>query len=70
MTKLDQLAEIEGLSISEILEQGTFDGTCFGICTNPNCDYTTEVEPDQGHGHCEVCGTKTVSSALMLAGMI
>ena len=70
MSKLEQLAEVEGLDIMEILEQGTSDGICLGICTNKDCDYTTEVEPDCGKGFCENCQTNTVKSALMLAGMI
>ena len=70
MSKLATLALIEGTSIMEMLEQGTFDSVCPGICTNKDCDYTTEVEPDCRGGHCEECGTQTVRSALVLAGMI
>lgn len=70
MNKLQKLAEIEGRTIEEILEAATFDGACPGICMNPDCDYTTEVEPDQSKGWCENCNTKTVKSALRLAGMI
>jgi hypothetical protein len=70
MTKLDQLCEVEGMDRMEILEAGTFDGVCMGICTNKDCEYTTEVEPDQDKGWCEECQTNTVKSALMLAGMI
>jgi hypothetical protein len=54
----------------EILEEGTTDGVCHGICMNKNCDYTCEVEPDQDKGWCEMCKTKTVKSALMIAGII
>lgn len=43
---------------------------CWGICTNPSCDYTTEVEPDQSHGFCEICETQTVKSCAVLAGII
>jgi hypothetical protein len=35
-----------------------------------DCDYATEVEPDQDRGWCESCGTNTVKSALILAGLI
>jgi hypothetical protein len=70
MSKLDQLAKSEGVDIMEILEQGTFDGVCLGICTNKGCDYTVEVEPDCSDGWCENCETNTVKSALILAGMI
>lgn len=70
MSKLEKLAEIEGKEIEELLESATFDSVAAGICSNPDCDYTSEVEPDQAHGHCEVCDTKTVTSCLVLAGII
>lgn len=34
-----------------------------GICMEPGCDYTTEVEPDCEDGWCEVCQTNTVKAA-------
>jgi hypothetical protein len=37
---------------------------------NEGCDYTAEMEPDQTQGWCEACGTNTVASALVLAGLI
>jgi hypothetical protein len=40
------------------------------ICTEPDCDYTTEMEPDQDAGYCEACGKNSVASALILAGLI
>ena len=70
MSKLSKIAELEGRTVMEILEEGTFDGVCLGICTNKDCDYTTEVEPDCADGWCENCETNTVKSALMLAGII
>ena len=71
MSKLQTLVELEGYSDEmELLEAATFDSVCPGICTNEGCEYTTEVEPDQGRGWCEECETHTVSSALMLAGII
>jgi len=70
MTKLEKLAEIEGLTVDELLEKATFDSVVPGICTNKDCDYSTEVEPDQGRGWCEECQKNTVKSALMLAGII
>jgi hypothetical protein len=70
MSKLDQLAEIEGVGIVELIEEGTTDSVCRGICTNKGCEFTTKVEPDQRKGFCEECGTQTVASALVLAGMI
>ena len=40
------------------------------ICMNDDCDYTTDIEPDNSRGWCECCNTNTVASALMLAGYI
>lgn len=70
MGKLETLAKIEGMKVMELLERGTFDGVCPGICMNPGCDYTVEVEPDQRRGYCEECGTNTVKAATVLAGII
>lgn len=71
MTKLQQLTQDWGYDDElEMLQEATFDSVSPGICTNEGCDYSTEVEPDQAHGYCEVCETGTVQSALMLAGII
>jgi hypothetical protein len=69
--KLRTLMEIEGYDdlVAFLIDNGT-DSVCPGICVNNGCDFTTEVEPDQDRGHCEVCGTQTVKSALVLAGLI
>jgi len=70
-TKLQTLIEIEGFDDSlSFLEEISTDSVCPGICTNPDCDYSTEVEPDSRSGWCEECNTNTVASALILAGMI
>jgi len=69
--KLTELAESEGFnSIDEMLEAAAFDSVSPGICTQSGCEYTTEVEPDQTEGWCEICGRKCVASALVLAGII
>jgi len=69
--KLTMLANIEGFEDSmQMLEEIMVDSVNPGICTNEDCDYTTEVEPDQDKGYCEVCGTQTVKSALILANII
>lgn len=68
MTKLEQLAKLEDCSIEDLLAGAVFGDQAIGICTNPDCDYTTSVEPDQTRGYCEVCNTKTVKSCLILAG--
>ena len=69
--KLDQLVEYEGFaSLDELLSAVVADSVSPAICLNEGCDYTTEMEPDQGAGYCEECGTNTVASALVLAGVI
>jgi hypothetical protein len=69
--KLNTLAENEGFtSVTELLEACVHDSVNPGICANPTCDYSTEVEPDQREGWCEECRTSTVQSALVLAGLI
>ena len=47
---------------------GATDGT--GGADHMGCDYTTGMEPDQDEGYCEACGGNTVTSALVLAGLI
>lgn len=70
--KLMQLADIEGFdSVEDMLEEATFDSVTCGICTNEGCNATTScIEPD-GHGMlCESCGTHTIDSCLIIAGLI
>ena len=69
-SKLDQLAREWGMKTSAFIEEYALDDVAPGICMNPDCDYTTEVEPDQRHGWCEICGTTTVRSGVVLAGLI
>jgi hypothetical protein len=69
--KLDELAEDGGhLSVGAMLEASISDSVSPAICTEPDCDHTTEIEPDQDAGHCEACGKNSVASALVLAGLI
>lgn len=69
--KLDQLMEIEGYGdVVDLFAAVLSDSVSPGICINPGCDYSTEVEPDQDRCYCESCGTQTVQSALILAGLI
>lgn len=69
--KLRKLAELEGFeTVTELLEHACRDSISPGICMNDGCDYTSEYEPDQTEGWCEVCDTNTVKSALVLAGII
>lgn len=69
--KLRRLVEAEGFAcVDDLLEVVVTDSVSPAICMNAGCNYTTEMEPDQEHGYCEVCGTNTVASALVLAGLI
>ena len=72
--KLAKLCEIEGFEDENALFAAAMtDSVCPAICCNPNnpeCDYTTEMEPDQTEGYGEVCGGQTVTSVLILAGLI
>jgi hypothetical protein len=69
--KLMKLCEAEGFDdLDGLLELAVGDSVCPAICMTEGCDYTTEVEPDQTEGYCEVCGGNTVTSVLILAGLI
>jgi hypothetical protein len=69
--KLDALCTIEGFDTIEALLSATvIDSVSPAICMTDGCSYTCEMEPDQDRGWCEVCGTNTVKSALVLAGVI
>ena len=68
--KLDKLSDIEATPVLQMLERAVMDSVCKGICMIQGCSYTTDVEPDQTEGYCEVCGTTTVRSCLSLAGVI
>jgi len=70
-SKLEQLIEIEGFKSEEALLAAVItDSVSPAICMNDGCDYTAEMEPDQDRGWCEACGTNSVASALILAGII
>jgi hypothetical protein len=69
--KLMKLCDFEGFdSLDDLLQAVATDSVCPAICMTEGCDYTTEMEPDQDQGFCEVCGGNTVTSALVLAGLI
>jgi len=65
-----RLLEEEFGSLEYLLEEAIFNGVDMGICMNPECDYTTTVEPDSDSGYCEECDSNTVESTCMLAGII
>ena len=71
MNKSQKLAELEGFhSPLDMCEKLIGESVIPGICSNENCDYTTDVEPDQGGGFCEDCGTQTVVSIFVMEGII
>jgi hypothetical protein len=75
MSKINDLLEIEGYKhdgtgVEGFIQDYMFDSIVPAICMNPGCDYTTHLEPDSRHGHCENCGTKTMESGLSLLGLI
>lgn len=72
MSKLKTLMQAEGYTDEmEFLEEECMGfGMRMGvpaICTNPDCEYCCDMEPDQDRGWCEECQTNTVKSALILA---
>lgn len=70
-SKLHELAQEEGCSgPEELLRRFAIGDTVPGICTTPACSFTAQYEPDQDAGWCEECGTQTVTSAFVLAGLI
>lgn len=69
--KLQQLADIEGLpTLEALLEEFVWDDVVPGICMNSGCKYTTQVEPDCRGGWCEACRANSVTSCLVLGGVI
>jgi hypothetical protein len=69
--KLAKLLEAEGYDTLGDLAEAVFsDSVSPAICTEPGCDHTSEMEPDQDAGYCESCDKNTVISALVLAGLI
>jgi len=69
-TKLEVLAEAEGMSVEEMIEQAAVDVQAPCICMNPYCDHTDTMEPDQDAGWCDECETPTMSSCLVIGGYI
>jgi len=70
-TKLQELTESEGFEhFVDMLEEFQDDSCVPGICMNSGCDSTYYYEPDSTTGYCESCGTNTVKSCMVLAGII
>jgi len=71
ISKLNQLCDDYGFEdVEDLLASAVCDSVCPGICVNPNCNYSTNVEPDCEQGWCEECGKQTVVSGMILAGVI
>lgn len=69
--KINALAEIEGFtSTDEMIAAYINDSVVPGICMNPDCDNTVDVEPDQDRGYCEDCKTNSVKAATVLLAVI
>jgi hypothetical protein len=69
--KLTKLLELEGYDdIVPLAEAVLSDSVSPAICMNEPCSFTCEMEPDQDRGWCEECGTNSMASALVLAGLI
>ena len=68
--KLERLAELNGTTTEGLIASSMFDSMVEGICMNPNCDATYQYEADQSKGWCDECKTRTVKSALLLAGIM
>lgn len=46
------------------------DAVCLAICMNPDCAYTADLEKDQQEGWCPECKANSMTSGLVLAGVI
>jgi hypothetical protein len=68
---LVKLIEIEGYdSLEELMEAVFSDSVSPAICMNEDCNFVSEMEPDQDRGWCDECRTNTVVAAPVLAGII
>lgn len=69
--KLIALAKTEGYSdVTEFLGDYVLDSVVPAICMSPDCDHSTDLEPDQRTGSCDACGRPTMKSALVIARVI
>ena len=71
MSKLSTLTEDWGYeSTLDLMTDYMHEGIMPAICMNKDCNYSTEMEPDQDRGWCENCSTNSLSSAAILMGII
>jgi len=66
---LKAAADAFGFStVTEMLEAVNTDSIVPAICSD--CGYTTKTEPDVVNYSCSVCGDETISSVLVIAGIV
>jgi len=53
----------------QMMEEFFADSVHPAICMNVGCDYTTDMEPDQTRGWCEICNQGSVKSIGILLGI-
>lgn len=59
-----------GGDVEAMLEDGSTDGSAVAICTNCEQVFGEKLEPDAENVECDECETPTVSSVLVIAGVI
>ena len=71
MNKLNTLANDWGYdNLTDMMLEYVHDSLHPAICMSKDCNYSTEMEPDQDRGWCENCEKNTVVSAGMLMGIV
>ena len=69
--KLLKLRDAQGFKcLDNLLSLSVTVSVCPAICMMEGCDHITKMESDQNEGYCEACGGTTVTSVLVLAGLI
>jgi len=67
---LQKLADETGYdTVDDMLAMSIMDSLNPGICISCE-EYTTDVEPDQRNGWCEICDENKVQSCGVLAGIV
>lgn len=71
LSKAQQLARDFGYATElQLVEENMFSSVVPGICMMSDCDYTTDVEPDQDQGWCECCNMNSVQSILIITNLV
>ena len=69
-SKLYDLALAWDMTPAALIDEYALEDAVPGICMNPGCGYTTGCAADLRGGWCEKCGTPSVKSGIVLAGII